>query len=69
MPCLLATQKTNNFLQACDYQAFMAWYKKYLTDVLRKPVKTVNVAYRNFGFNKGKLEPTSTTFTLSGLCQ
>ena len=68
-PFFLSTQKTKNFLQACDNEAFREWYKNYLTDILGKPVKTVDVAFRNFGFNKGKLEPTSTTFTLRGLCQ
>ena len=68
-PSFLSTQKTNNFLQACDYKTFLEWYKNYLADVLGKPVRTVDIAYRNFRFNKGKLEPTSTTFTLTGLCQ
>ena len=68
-PSFLSTQKTNNFLQACDYKTFLEWYKNYLADVLRKPVKTVDVIYRNFRFNKGKLQATPTTFTLSGLCQ
>ena len=69
MPSFLSTQKTNNFLQACDYPVFMEWYKNYLSDIINKPVRTVDVTYRNFRFSNGKLEPTSTTFTLSSLCQ
>ena len=68
-PAFLSPRKTGNFLQACDYEGFIDWYTKYLADVLRRPVKTVEVASHKYIFSNGKLESTPITFTLSSQCQ
>lgn len=68
-PAFLSSGKTANFLQACDYEGFIDWYTKYLADVLRRPVKTVEVTSRKYTFSNGKLEPTPITFTLGNQCQ
>ncbi len=68
-PAFLSFNKTSNFIQPCDYPGFMDWYKTYLTGILGRPVKTVEVASRKYTFSKGKLEPSPITFTLSSQCQ
>ena len=68
-PAFLLPGKTSNFIQPCDYQSFMEWYKEYLSDILGRPVKTVEIISRKYAFSNGKLEPTPITFTLSSQCQ
>ena len=68
-PSFLLGNKTENFLQKCDSISFTRWYKAYLSQVIGKTINSVEVTFRNYQFTDGRLEPTNTTFTLSGLCQ
>ncbi len=56
------------FVQQCNYDQFMAWYKSYLSGILPEPASTVQVNMRTYQYSH-QLMPTQSVYPLKELCR
>ena len=57
-----------NFMISCNYQQFENWYRKYLQQITKQPVTSLNIRYHIYHFTAGKLNPADSVTMLSQLC-
>jgi capsule polysaccharide export protein KpsE/RkpR len=56
------------FLQNCNEEDFIEWYKKYLSVSFDKTINTLHIQYRKYRFEGEKLQPADVVYPLSQLC-
>ena len=58
----------NNFLQQCDINSFITWYRLYLQNMLKVRVLGLDVKTHIYKYNSGHLIPTDSVITLAQVC-
>ena len=69
----IATNEAN-FLQQCDEESFVKWYKNYLSFITKEPVpiaigNQLIINERQYSFNGQVLTPTDSLKSLAQLCR